>query len=340
MTQQIDLFIKDHRALGRIRSLRTEQTYRSVLLRHADLVGNRDLRNIGRDDIKRTLNEIGTREVSANTRNVYHAILTAFYTWAEQEGIRTTNPARQVRRARRDEPVIYRLTHDEAVRLMLACHTKRERRVIYLLLLAGLRNQELRGLRGEHVARPGWIWVSRHIAKGARERWIPVLEQLEPIVSEIRETTGPDEHVIASRQVINPPINTEWRENPQRPASPQAIWRLVREMGKRAGIRHPIHPHLLRHAYAGMIKDSNAGIDTVQALLGHKDITTTMMYLDRPSPDELAIKTLGLGFGTRGVSGANEPSQPMKATTGIEPVQEPNGPAAGSETPIEEEEQG
>ena len=341
MTEQIDLYVKDAKALGRIRSLRTEQTYRSVLLRHADLVGNRDMRTIGRDDIKRTLNEISTRaDVSPNTRNTYHAILTAFYTWAEQEGIRQTNPARQVRRARPEEPVIYRLTQDEAVRLLLACNSRRERRIIHILLLAGLRNQELRGLRGEHLARPGWIWVSRDIAKGKRERWVPVLKQLEPVADEIRDSVAPDQYVIAHRQVIDPPFNTEWRETPDRPASPQAIWRTVKEVGRRANIAHPIHPHLLRHAYAAMIRDSQVGIDTVQALLGHKDITTTMMYLDRPSPDELAIRTLGLGFGTPGLSSANDPSEPIKATTGIEPVVEDNEANTGPDGPSDEDREG
>jgi site-specific recombinase XerD len=341
MTEQIDLYVKDAKALGRIRSLRTEQTYRSVLLRHADLVGNRDLRNVGRDDIKRTLNEIGTRpDVSPNTRNTYHAILTAFYTWAEQEGIRNTNPARQVRRARPEEPVIYRLTQDEAIRLLLACNTKRERRIIHTLLLAGVRNQELRGFRGEHFARPGWIWISRDIAKGKRERWVPVLHQLEPVADDIRENVAPDHYVICHRQVIDPPFNTEWRETPERPASPQAIWRTVKQVGRRANIAHPIHPHLLRHAYAAMIRDSQVGIDTVQALLGHKDITTTMMYLDRPSPDELAIRTLGLGFGTPGVSSANDPVEPIKATTGIEPVVGDNEAESGSQSPSGEKEEG
>lgn len=337
MTEQIELYVKDAKALGRIRSLRTEQTYRSVLLRHADLVGNRDLRTIGREDIKRTLNEISTRaDVSPNTRNTYHAILTAFYTWAEQEGIRNSNPARQVRRARPEEPVIYRLTQDEAIRLMLACHSSREKRIIHLLLLAGLRNQELRGMRGEHFARPGWIWISRDIAKGKRERWIPVLDQLQGVAHDIRNTVAPDEYVICHRQVIDPPFNTEWREDRDKPASPQAIWRTVRQVGKRANIAHPIHPHLLRHAYAAMVRDSQVGLDTVQALLGHKDITTTMMYLDRPSPDELAIRTLGLGFGTQGVSSASDPSEPIKATTGIEPVVDDNQASTGSKSPSDE----
>ena len=89
-----------------------------------------------------------------------------------------------------------------------------------------------------------------------------------------------------------------------------------------------------------MIRDSQVGIDTVQALLGHKDITTTMMYLDRPSPDELAIRTLGLGFGTRGLSSANDPSEPVKATTGIEPVDGDNEANTGPDGPSNEDREG
>jgi integrase len=55
-----------------------------------------------------------------------------------------------------------------------------ERRANHVALLAGVRNAELRGLQGRHFMRPGFIWVSADIAKGKRERWVPILTELEP----------------------------------------------------------------------------------------------------------------------------------------------------------------
>jgi hypothetical protein len=46
-----------------------------------------------------------------------------------------------------------------------------------------------------HFARVGWVWVSADIAKGRRERWVPVLPELEDVVDEIVTHVRLDEYV-------------------------------------------------------------------------------------------------------------------------------------------------
>jgi integrase len=84
--------------------------------------------------------------------------------------------------------------------MLPAARSTRERRAIFLGICAGLRNQELRGLEGRHFERPGWIWVSSDIAKGRRERWLPVIAELEPVVREIRSNVANDEYVIPAQR--------------------------------------------------------------------------------------------------------------------------------------------
>ena len=323
LTEQINLFIADWRMQSRITSDRTEVSYRACLTRHAEVVGNRDLRKVGRDDIKRTL---ATYTGSPNSRNNAHSILSAFYTWAEQEGLRQTNPARQVPRVKKVPPKIERLDSTESMRMANGCRTHRERRIIHTMLWTGARNQEARGLKGEHFNRQGWVWISSDIAKGGRERWVPVLPEYQPTVEEILANVRWDEYVIPSRQVMNPPENTDWREDGSKPSSPQAIWRTVKEVAERVGIRHKVYPHMLRHAFANMVKE--AGLDTAQQLLGHADIGTTMTYLSQLTPDQLQARVGGLRMASDnaeampGLWGLPDPSEPVKATTGIEPVNE------------------
>jgi integrase len=161
-----------------------------------------------------------------------------------EEGIRKDNPARQVRKARKRETSVYRLTSDEVVSLIDACATTRERRTIILGVCVGARNQELRGLKGEHFQRDDFVWISPDIAKDQRERWVPVLDEARGVVEDIRDSVGLDHYVIPARRPSNPPYNTRWREYPEKPSSPQAVWRTVQDVAVRAGIAaHRRIPH-------------------------------------------------------------------------------------------------
>jgi len=49
------------------------------------------------------------------------------------------------------------------------------------------------------------VWVSADIAKGRRERWVPVIADLAPIAAEIRTDVGFDEYVLPAQRFRNPP---------------------------------------------------------------------------------------------------------------------------------------
>lgn len=323
-TEAIDAYLRDQRMLGRINSDRTEVSYRSRLMAHAADIGNRDPRTVGREDIKTTLR----RWEHPNTQRNAHAILAAFYDWCMEEAIRPTNPARQVRRAKKRPVSVYRLNRAEVLALLgNGVVTQRERWTVYLGVLAGARNRELRGFQGRHFARPGWVHFSKDIAKGGKEGWVPVLAELEPIVAEIQEHVEPDQFVIPARWPANPPLNTRWTYYPERPCSAQAIWRLVDVVARRAGIAAHIHPHLLRHAYGDHVA-KHAGLRVAQALMRHDDVSTTAStYVDRPTLDEIAVSVHGFSFSEWRAAARYEelplsdvPGIAGKATTGIEPV--------------------
>ena len=315
----IDMFVRDMRSQGRLNSDRSEVAYRATLNRRADDLGNRDPATANRLDVKRTL----SRWDHANTQRTCRAHLVSFYRWTMEEGYRKDNPAEQTRRPKRQPPEVYRVTRDEAARMLAACRGRRERWAIHLGICAGLRNQELRGLQGRHLARPGAIWVSADIAKGARERWVPVLPELEPIVAEIREHLADDDYVLPAQRWRDPGLNRTRADRAKYPSSSQALRSLVKRVAARAGIAGNVHPHTMRHAFADHIARS-AGVQNAQAMLGHASIGTTQGYLGAPTLDELTVAVRDVSF-AKVVERVFSPlaeslANPVEAPTGIEPV--------------------
>jgi integrase/recombinase XerD len=314
----VDLYIADQRAEGRINSLNTEREYRGTLNCHAEDVDNRDPAYTNRDDVKRTL----ARWQHPNTRSKNRAILVSFYDWLVEEGKRPNNPARQTKRPRRRKPQRYRLTQAEALQLLQAVRGNRERRLIYLAVCAGLRRQELRGMQGRHFRRPGWVWVSADIGKGQKERWVPVIADLELVWTEIAKHVADDEYVLPKQRWRDPGLNRQRADYATYPASYQAIWRLVKAVTERAGLpAAEIGPHTLRHAYCDHVA-RHAGLQVAQQAMGHANLATTELYLGQPTLDEIATAMRNVTLGTEQAFQVPETaaSNPGEAPTGIEPV--------------------
>lgn len=318
-TEAIDRYITDAKAEGRINSDRTEISYRAALLCHAEDVGNRDPAKTGRDDVKVTL----ARYPHPNTRRRNHSMLASFYKWTVWEGIRKDNPADQVRPAKTRKPQVYRLTFDETQRFLLSARGPRERRVAFLGVCAGLRRNELRLLQGRHLKRDGYVWVSPDIGKGGRERYVPIMPDLAPIVEEIRAQVGDDEYVLPPQQFADPPFNRRPLDSVDEPGDGKTIWRLAKRIGKRAGIAAATKPHTMRHAFADHVA-RYAGVRNAQAMLGHADISTTQLYLSEALLDDLAKSIAGISFLGSGLPPQKHPAIPLMETVGIEPTDSVN----------------
>jgi integrase/recombinase XerD len=143
----------------------------------------------------------------------------------------------------------------------------RDRTMLELMYASGLRVSELVGLRLAQLRLDvGLVLVA---GKGSRERVVPVGEAAEQwlgrYLREVRSllAEGRHEKVFVNRF--------------GRPLSRQGFWKIVRKYGACAGIPE-LSPHVLRHSFATHLLEHGADLRSVQAMLGHSDISTTQIY--------------------------------------------------------------
>jgi integrase/recombinase XerD len=160
-------------------------------------------------------------------------------------------------------PVI--LNRQELKELFAAPKLLKQRVLLTLIYSAGLRGQEVINLKISDV---DFERKTIHIrqSKYKKDRIVPLAESM---------AVGLKKYLKAE----NPHI---WLFNGKEPDGRYSVkglsW-VMRETLKKTSITKDVNLHSLRHAYATHLLEQGLNIVTLKELLGHADITTTMIYL-------------------------------------------------------------
>ncbi len=302
-------------------SLRTERIYCDWIRRFILFHQKKHPQEMGEPEVTEFLSHLARDGlVAASTQN--QALSSILFLYREVLG-RQIGWLDGLERAKRPVRLPVVLTREEARRVFLNLHG-RHRLMAGLLYGSGLRLMECVRLRVKDVDF-GYLQITVREGKGGKDRvtMLPVnlARALERELTKVRAQHEEDierglgevylpnavarkyphaarewawQYVFpSSRLSIDPRTGQKRRHHTDESVLQTAVKQAVRS----AGISKPATCHTLRHSFATHLLENGYDIRTVQELLGHRDVSTTMIYthvLNRPgigvrSPLDLEI---------------------------------------------------
>jgi integron integrase len=296
-------------------SIRTEQSYLAWIKRYIYFHNKRHPMEMGEDEISRFISHLAThRKVSASTQN---QALNAIVFLYKQVLKRELGDFGRMERAKRPKRLPTVLTVAEVTRL-LGLMTGIHALMAKLLYGSGLRLMECIRLRIKDVEFERSQLIIRD-GKGQKDRITILPDQLKTLLKEqiahvdtihkrdlkngygevympyALERKYPNaskelawQYVFPSNKISRDPRSGKMRRHH---ASESSLQKAVRKAARQYGFHKPVSPHTLRHSFATHLLENGYDIRTIQELLGHSDVSTTMIYTHVIQRGALAVKS-------------------------------------------------
>lgn len=283
-------------------SYRTEQAYVAWIRRYVAFHQWRKPSTLGAGDVQAFLRHLAMeKEVASSTQNQALNAVVFLYRKVIKKDIGDFGDFPRARRGLRLPVVASRAEIKAVIERM----TGREQFMARLLYGTGMRVSELLRLRVQEVQFDQNRLVVRG-AKGDKDRYVPLparyREDLHECLDRRQEQYQADKarnmHEVEvpgalARKYPNAPYQWGWQyvfaaddfsQDPRtghirrHHVDEQRIQRAVREAVRQAGLTIRFTPHCFRHSFATHLLEAGQDIRTVQELLGHADVKTTMIY--------------------------------------------------------------
>lgn len=250
----------------------TLESYRRDLDRlQAWAVANKkQLTELTRSDLRKWIASLSREGLAPTSIARIVSATRGFFKFLMLDGHLKSHPAEDLDTPQRFSYLPKFLNEDEMNRLLAAPDISteegiRDRAVLEIMYACGLRVSELISLKRPDVDLMAGLVVCH--GKGNKERRVPLgksavhwLQQYEAVKAGYGKSTSP--FVFLHRG---------------RPFTRQIAWAMIKRHAEKVGIKN-VSPHTLRHSFATHLLQHGADSRSVQALLGHSDISTTQIY--------------------------------------------------------------
>jgi site-specific recombinase XerD len=265
------------------RSQKTIANYDHYLTRLADFAGEIKIADIDDELVRKWrlwLNRLGTNtaeELQRITVNYHLIALRSFLKYCAKRNI-SALPADKIELARVHRKQVTFLNEDELARLFAQPNVNtligiRDRAILELLFSSGLRVSELVGLNRDHINLKLREFSVR--GKGQKDRPVFVSPEAAQWI----------ENYLQKRDDAMSPLFIRYSGTQKADQSgnfkrltARSVQRLVGRYARLAGITKHVSPHTMRHSFATDLLVNGSDLRSVQAMLGHSDISTTQIY--------------------------------------------------------------
>lgn len=265
------------------RSIKTVENYDRYLSRffeHSQIKTPKDITESNIREFRLWLNrQPGTREtMKRRTQNYYLIALRSFLKYLAKRGITALAPEK-IELAKAEARELDLMSGEELARLLNAPDTSelkglRDKAILELFFSTGLRVSELVSLKRELDLTKDEFSIR---GKGDKVRVVFISDEARQAVKNyLNKRDDMDDALFV--QVANKSGKDVLAKKDSMRLSARSIERIVKHYATKAGISRKVTPHVIRHSFATDLLSNGADLRSVQALLGHANITTTQVY--------------------------------------------------------------
>lgn len=271
------------------RSQKTIRNYDHYLSRLSDFAGDIKVSDIDGELVRKWrlwLNRLGTNtsdELGKTTLNYHLIALRSFLKFCAKRNIPALT-ADKIELARTKRKQVTFLSSEEIERLfaqpeITSVNGLRDRAILELLFSSGLRVSELVGLDRDHINLKRREFMVR--GKGQKDRPIFISPEAAEWIQRYLDKRDDNTRPLFIRYSGTKRVD---RTGNFHRLTARSVQRLVAQYALLAGITKHVSPHTLRHSFATDLLMNGADLRSVQAMLGHSNISTTQIYTHVTDP--------------------------------------------------------